>query len=76
MMCESNSDNCFAGVDDGVKVGVANGKSIISKQLGKSKKRATTLDRPPVFGPQSGERLPKWLPKRSRYPEQIRPKID
>ena len=55
MMFESNYHNYFAGVGDGAKAGVANGKQIISKQdsklkkIGRRKRRATTLDLPLVF---------------------------
>ena len=81
-MFESNYDNCFAGVGDGAKADVANGKNIISKQdsklkkIGRRKRRATTLDPPPVFRAKNVQRLPKWLPKWSRYPEKSNPKID
>ena len=50
MMFKSNDDNCFAGVGDGAKADVANGKNIISnydsklKKIGESKRRATTLE--------------------------------
>ena len=49
-MLESNYDNRFAGVGNGVNVGAANGKIIICKhdsklkKIGKTKRRATTLD--------------------------------
>ena len=62
MMLESNYDKRFAGVGVGAKAGVANGKIIICKhdstlkKIGKSKNRATTLDRSPVFGAKSGSK--------------------
>ena len=69
MMFESNYDNCFAGVGGGAKPGVADVKNIISKQdsklkkIRKSKRRATSLDRPPVLGAQSGLKAFQMAPK-------------
>ena len=50
MMLESIYDNCFAGVGDGAKAGVANAQKIISKQdsklkkIGRRNRRETTLE--------------------------------
>ena len=82
MMLESNHDNRFIGVVVGAKASAANGKIIICKhdsnlkKIGKSKRRATLLDRHPFLAPKVGQRLVKWLPKWSRYREKSNPKND
>ena len=59
MMLESNYDNRFAGGGVGAKAGVANGKIIIwkhkskLKKIRKSKRKATLVDRYPVFSTKS-----------------------
>ena len=69
MMLRSNYDNGLAGVDGGAKVGVANGKIIICKhdsklkKIGKSKRRATPLDRLSLFEATSGLKAFQMAPK-------------
>ena len=72
MMFESNYDNRLPAPCYGAKAGAANGKQIIVKhdskfkKTGKNKRRATTLD-PLFLELKAVPRLPKWLPKWSRY---------
>ena len=72
MMLESNYDKRVARVGVDAKAGAANGKIIICKhdsklkKIGKSKRRGTSLDPPPVLEPKVVQRLPKWLPKWGR----------
>ena len=82
MFFESNYNNRFAGRGSGVEADVANGKKIILKQdsklkkMGRRKRKATTLDSPPVFAAKSGSQASQMVSKCSRYPEQIKPQID
>ena len=58
-MLRSNYDNRRVGVGGDAKAGAANDKTIICKhdsklkEIGKTKRRATTLDSSPVFGAKS-----------------------
>ena len=69
MMFDSNYNIFVGGVGDGAKAGVANGKKIISKQdsklknIGRRKRRATTLDRFSVFGAKSGSKASQMASK-------------
>ena len=68
-MLESNYDNRLAGVGVGAKAGPANGKIIICKhdsklkKIGKTKRRATTLDSSPFLRAKSCSKVaPKMEP--------------
>ena len=82
MMLKSNYDNRFGGVGIDVKAGAAVGKIIICKhdsklkKIGKTKRRATTLDSFPVFGAKSDSKASQMAANMSRYPEKSNPKFD
>ena len=68
MMLRSNYDIRLAGVGGGAKGGAAKGKIIIGKhdcklkKIGKTKRRATTLDSSSVFGAKSGSKASQMAP--------------
>ena len=67
MMLKSNYDTRLDGVGDAATAGVANGKIIICKhdsklkKIGKSTRRATPLDRYPVFGSKSDSKASQMV---------------
>ena len=69
MMLRSNYDNRLDGVGGDAKAGVTNGKIIICKhdskfkEIGKTKRRTTTLDSSLVFEATSGLKGSKMAPK-------------
>ena len=69
MILESNYDNRLANVGIGAKAGAANGKIVIwkynskLKKIGKSKRRATLVDRYLFFGAKGGSKSSQMASK-------------